>query len=231
MRVRKNSTPTLRTTRASTTRPMILASFFMITPVIPCDLETLKLVQRCCHLFGQRQARGQPRRLDAEQADETSNAVDVRPVNQKVRRRFTRPAELGPHAGITRLQALAAAVGPITPYRPGESIGQPGVDLVIQRRRVTNIRAEAQLALQVQSGMDAQPGGARLRHGIDQMPERRAPGIAVIAPLARIQRRYRSSRIALHSAGQLLGKQPSGIDQIAATDAETLPCADAVHAQ
>ena len=93
-----------------------------------------------------------------------------------------------------------------------------------------HIRTEAQLALQIQGGMDAQPGSARLRHGIDQMPERRAPGIAVIAPLAGIQRRNRVGRIVLHLPGQLLGKQPAGIDQIAAAGAEILPRTGAGHA-
>src|SRR5690606_37761409 len=49
MRVRKNSTPTARTTRARTTRPTILASFFMGTPANRCDQETLMVVSSGYH--------------------------------------------------------------------------------------------------------------------------------------------------------------------------------------
>ncbi|MDI9799628.1 hypothetical protein QM331_32375, partial [Pseudomonas aeruginosa] len=66
-------------------------------------------------------------------------------------------------------------------YRVDESLGPafaqaisryfPGID---PRR----------LAAEVEGGVDAEPGGARLGHRVDQVAERRAAAVGEIAPLA-----------------------------------------------
>src|SRR5690606_23375762 len=144
MRVTKNSTAMTSTTTTSSTRPMILASFFMITPVNLFDRETLKLVQQCCHLFPQGEAGGKTRRLDAEQADEACHAMLHRPLQLEIRRGRAGPAELGAHPGVAGHQALGLATGPVALDRPGKLFGQVLIDAVVQRLGVMHIRAEAQ---------------------------------------------------------------------------------------
>ena len=56
------------------------------------------------HLVRQRQRRGQPRRFDPEQMDESRQAVLRRAFDHEVGRRFARTGQLRPDARIVRLQ-------------------------------------------------------------------------------------------------------------------------------
>ena len=56
-------------------------------------------------LGGDRQARRQARRFDAEQVDQPRQAVVLRPIDAKIRRRPVGAADLGPDASVARRQS------------------------------------------------------------------------------------------------------------------------------
>ena len=68
--------------------------------------------------------------------------------------------------------------------------------------------------------MDAEPGGVRLGHRVDQVAERRAAAVGEIAPLAQVQRRHQARIEAFGALRQRLGEQAAGIDHPARAQPE-----------
>ena len=148
------------------------------------------------HLLGDRQRRGQARRLDAEQIYQPGHAVLGRPLDDEVGPGFARAAELGPDAGIGRLQRAIGQPRPIATDGVGEGRGARRVDTVVfgaafGERDPLHVGAEAHLSAEIERDMHAQPG--LVRHRVDQPREGGPPrtGKVVAARPVRLRQHHR----------------------------------------
>ena len=95
-----------------------------------------------------------------------------RTLHQEIRGRLGGTADLGPDAGIARLQRAVLERRPIAADGGIEAVAAPWIDGVVDAVDPFGVGAEARLTREVERQMHAQP--RRLRHGIDEMLERRA---------------------------------------------------------
>ena len=96
--------------------------------------------------LGERQRGGQPRRFDAEEVDEARNAVLARALDDEIGGALARPDDLGPDAGIARLQRAVGQGRPIAPDGGVETLAAARVDRVVDVVDPFDIGAEARLA-------------------------------------------------------------------------------------
>ena len=78
------------------------------------------------HLLRHRQARGQPRALDAEQLHQAGQAVLRRAVDEEIGGGLAGAGELGPDAGIVGRQGAVGQARPVAADRGVEAVGPVG---------------------------------------------------------------------------------------------------------
>src|SRR5262245_4822343 len=89
------------------------------------------------------EAGSKARRFDAEQVDQTGNAVRLRPLDDEI---FGWPAgrlQLGPDAGVTRLQRTVAQVRVVAADGGVERLRAAHVDVVVDGVDPLHVRPEA----------------------------------------------------------------------------------------
>ena len=85
--------------------------------------KSRRLLQLRNDFFGERQRRGQARRLDAEQIDKPRHAVFGGSSDHEIGLRFARAAQFRADAGIIRHQRTVRQAGPIAADAGIETIG------------------------------------------------------------------------------------------------------------
>ena len=100
------------------------------------------------------------------------DAVLRRPLDREILRRRALRHDLGPNAGIARLQRAVLQRRPVFAHGGVELVGAVRIDRVVDARDPFDIGPELRLAAEIDGDVHAEP--ARHRDGIDQAREGRA---------------------------------------------------------
>ncbi len=175
------------------------------------------------HRVADRQRAGQPGRFDAEEVDETRDAMVARPRHDEVRRLVLGPHDLRSDPGIARREPPVREPRPVLADRGVEAVGAARVDVVADRVDPLDVGSEARLAAEVDG--DVHPEAGLVRHRVDEPRERRLPDERVVVALRVVGRRHVRGREAGERGGDPLRVKPARVHHRPGADAERLVAA------
>ena len=174
-------------------------------------------------MLGDRFARGQPGRLDADQVDQPGHAMRARVLDHEVGQRLARALQLGAYAGVVGAEVVVLHARHVAAQCSGEGCGFTWIDVVARCGHVLGVGPGAQTAREIERQVDAEPGVRRHRiHEVLDQPAQPGPQREVIA-LARMQSIPERVDVEARELGDVVRGQACGIDHASAMTSACSP--------